>query len=226
MSVNITDAHVLIIDDEPFMRNFIKRLLVKVGISQISEASDGSDGLTKLGENPPDLVILDIMMEPMNGLQFLKSVRIGLSKAPHDLPVIVLTGSTDEAVASVAMALDCDGFVQKSVGSGHLEGRILRIYSEKAAVQPTSAYFDVRLPEVLSEIKPPKASVVVEDIALKAYEVPLIEVEAGAIIEHDVSTEEGHLLVAAGCALTQSQLDRLLDLSEIIELDSVWVRQV
>lgn len=103
---SITDAHVLIVDDEPFMRNFIKRLLDNIGISKVSEASDGADGLTKLGENPPDLAILDIMMEPMNGLQFLKSVRIGLSKAPHDLPIVILTGSTDGAVASVAMALD------------------------------------------------------------------------------------------------------------------------
>lgn len=115
--------------------------------------------------------------------------------------------------------------MQKSVGSIDLEGRIPRINSEKAAVQPTGAYFSIRLPEVLSEIKPPKASVMVEDIALKAHEVPLIEVEAGAVIEHDVATEEGHLPVAAGTILTQSQRDRLLDLSEIIELDTIWVRQ-
>ena len=81
---------VLVVDDEPFIRSFVVRLLGMIGIAQVAEAADGAEGLSKLPSFQPDLVVLDIMMEPMNGLQFLKTVRMGLGGAPYDQPVVCL----------------------------------------------------------------------------------------------------------------------------------------
>jgi CheY-like chemotaxis protein len=99
--MDLNEIHVLVIDDEEFMRGMVLRFLEMMGISKVTEATDG---LTKLMNIQLDLIVLDIMMKPMNGLKFLKTVRIGMSDAKRDVPVIVLTGSDKQLVLGTSMA--------------------------------------------------------------------------------------------------------------------------
>jgi len=215
---------VLVVDDEPFIRSFVVRLLGMIGIAQVAEAADGAEGLSKLPSFQPDLVVLDIMMEPMNGLQFLKTVRMGLGGAPYDQPVVVLTGATDAPIMGTAMALDCDAFLAKSAGPDAIKERIARALTEKAAVKPSDQYLAVPLPDVE---KPPPADGSPSSLPApgpRAVEMPINEVEPGAIVDRDVVTEEGSLLLAEGTVLSRSYLGRLSDLAEIIDLDRIWGR--
>ena len=220
---DFSQTHVLVIDDEKFIRKMVHRLLELIGVTKISEATDGADGLVKLVADPPDLIVLDIMMEPMNGLKFLKSVRIGLSGARRDLPVIVLTGSDEQAVFGTAMALDCNAFVRKDEGMDAIKDRMARVLAETPEIKESDSYQSILIPDITIIIPPADRPQETPAPTTKAYEVPIEEVEAGAVAARDVTTEDGCMLLAAGSVLNASYLNRLKDISEIIELPAIWV---
>ncbi|MBT3360236.1 MAG: response regulator [Rhodospirillales bacterium] len=222
-SIDFSETHVLVIDDEEFMRKMICRLLGMIGVTKISVATDGSDGLSKLMDDPPDLIVLDIMMEPMNGLKFLKSVRIGLSGAARDLPVIVLTGSNEQAVFGTAMALDCNAFVRKAESSDAIRDRMARVLTEPLEIDKTAVYHAVKIPDIT--INAPPADPPQEDTppSAEAYQVSIEDVPTGALVARNVTTVDGSMLLAAGSVLSGANLNRLKDLSEIVELSSIWV---
>lgn len=68
-------AKILIVDDAAFMRKVIRDALSKNGYTEIFEAVDGMDAVEKFDEIHPDLVLLDITMPNMDGLEALKTIR-------------------------------------------------------------------------------------------------------------------------------------------------------
>jgi two-component system KDP operon response regulator KdpE len=110
---------VLVIDDEPAIRK-----LLRVGLSahgyQIMEASSGKTALERLGEQPPDLIILDLGLPDMQGHELLRTMR-----ARNDsVPIVVLSSRDDEA--GKVQALDCgaDDYVTKPFGMDELLARM------------------------------------------------------------------------------------------------------
>jgi two-component system, chemotaxis family, chemotaxis protein CheY len=221
--IDFAKIQVLIVDDEKFIRGMTRRLLGVIGITSITEAADGAEGLSKLMDAPPDLVVLDIMMEPMNGLKFLKTVRIGLAGSRRDLPIIVLTGSNEQAVFGTAMALDCNAFMRKSDGPEVIKDRIVRVLGETVEVKESKAYQSVQVPDITITLPATSRPKEVAPASTTACKLPIEDIEAGVVVARDVVTEDGNTLLSAGSVLNASYLNRLRDISEIIELDFIWV---
>lgn len=81
-------AHVLVVDDEGDSRDFVSRFLVRMG-HHVSGATDGRDALRQLLSDAPDVIVLDVRMPELDGVELLEVLRSYLRF--HQLPVILLS---------------------------------------------------------------------------------------------------------------------------------------
>lgn len=119
--------NVLIVDDSPVMRSFIKRVLLASGLEtqEPFQAGNGREALEQLRGNPVDLVLCDINMPEMDGAEFLRQARE--DEALHVPPVIVV--STDARLDRVKQMLDLGalGYVTKPFAPEVLRSEIERV---------------------------------------------------------------------------------------------------
>src|SRR3954471_7818729 len=100
---------VLLVDDESNIRRMVSALLQSDGFDTV-EAADGNEAMTRLVEDSPDVVLLDLMMPPgPDGLATLEQVR---KRAPH-VPVVMMSGKANLADAVRAMKLGAFQFLEK-----------------------------------------------------------------------------------------------------------------
>lgn len=114
-----TTLRILVIDDEPPIRRFLRTSLSAQGYS-VLEAEDGESGLAMLSRNAVDVVVLDLGLPGVGGLDILKSLRASGS----NVPVIVLSSRTDEGGKVTALDLGADDYVTKPFGIEELLARI------------------------------------------------------------------------------------------------------
>ena len=115
------DARILVIDDEPMMTLFVKRILKKAGFENISGISDPNIALEKIAEVEPDLILLDIVMSGMSGLELLAIIRD--DERFRDVTVLMLSGA-DKKSKYRALNLGAVDFVNKPVDAEDLEIRV------------------------------------------------------------------------------------------------------
>jgi CheY-like chemotaxis protein len=92
-------ARILIVDDEPDVR-FMMRLILEGAGYQVTEARHGTAGLTSAKVRRPDLVITDVMMPTMDGLEFIERLRANPKTAA--IPILVVSGNSELATAANA----------------------------------------------------------------------------------------------------------------------------
>ena len=104
-------ANVLIVDDSSTMRKIISRSLRQAGlvVDEIYEAGDGIEGLSVLGEKSISLILSDINMPNMDGLEFIKQVRAGGNK----VPIVMITTEGGEDVLKEAMGNGASDSIKK-----------------------------------------------------------------------------------------------------------------
>lgn len=102
-------AKVLIVDDAAFMRMMVKDALVKGGYDDVEEAVDGADAVGKFKALHPDLVIMDITMPNMDGLEALKAIK---SEDPN-AQVIMCSAMGQESMVIEAIKSGAKDFIVK-----------------------------------------------------------------------------------------------------------------
>lgn len=129
-SIDYTKLRILVVDDEPYTRDLIQRMLRELGVRFITLKSNGKDALMELVRTRPDIVFCDVHMEPMNGRQFLQGVR-GIKVKGVDLtPVVFLTGDANIDTVAFAKAHNVNGYLVKPVSMKQLKDRIDVIVAE------------------------------------------------------------------------------------------------
>lgn len=104
-------AHkILVIDDDAVIRLVVKRSLNKMGYD-VEVAKNGEEGWEKISQEKPDLVITDIMMPKLGGLELLKLIRT--TPTTKALPVLCITGNEETETKQHAISLGATGWIQK-----------------------------------------------------------------------------------------------------------------
>ncbi|MBT3699988.1 MAG: response regulator [Alphaproteobacteria bacterium] len=122
--LDLSALNFLVIDDGQFMRLIIKQILRGLGATSYKEAEDGLEGLEILDNYPADIIILDIMMEPMNGIEFTRRFRASKGAANPKAPIIMLTAYSDGPALHQARDAGATEFINKPVSGGTLYSRI------------------------------------------------------------------------------------------------------
>ncbi|WP_371494357.1 response regulator transcription factor [Kitasatospora sp. NBC_00374] len=116
-------ARVLVVDDDPTVAEVVTGYLQRAGYL-VDRAADGHQALARAAEHRPDLVVLDLMLPGLDGLEVCRRLRAGETGA--DLPVVMLTAKGEEADRILGLELGADDYVTKPFSPREL---VLRIQS-------------------------------------------------------------------------------------------------
>lgn len=128
MVASLSAVDVLIVDDEAFVRKTLTQMLRLAGVRSITEAVNGRHAFSELLDVPekqlPNLILCDVEMELMDGLEFLKRLRDNENEAMASIPVIVTTAHTDAQTVKAAAQRQIDGYLVKPFTAAKLVSRI------------------------------------------------------------------------------------------------------
>lgn len=126
------NMHVLVVDDEKPLRDFVRRNLEVRGY-KVMTASNGLEALAVFKNENIQLVIMDIMMPHMDGLETMRRIR-----QESNVPIIILTAMGEEADKVRAFDLGADDYLTKPFGVGELLGRTKAVLRRSDWSEPTS----------------------------------------------------------------------------------------
>jgi len=114
-------ARILVVEDDQDIAQLVGRYLDKAGfITEI--VSSGRDALTTIGARPPDLVVLDLMLPQIDGLEICRAVRA--NRKVSAVPIIMLTARGEESDRIVGLELGADDYVAKPFSPNELVARV------------------------------------------------------------------------------------------------------
>ena len=123
---------VIIIDDHTLFREGLQRLLVRHEIDVISSVSNGEDGIKSIKKLEPDIVLLDLRMPNVNGIDVLKNIRVH----NKSLPVVMLTTSDDEKDLIEAFRNGASGYLLKDMEPDDLVVALRDVLKGETIVAP------------------------------------------------------------------------------------------
>jgi DNA-binding response OmpR family regulator len=136
---------VLVVDDEPTIAEIVSAYLQSAGY-ETRTAADGAGALRAVADHPPDLVVLDLMMPGIDGLEVMRRLRSADRAAP--LPIILLTARGEESDRVVGLRLGADDYVVKPFSPAELVARVdavLRRIEPAPAQEPPLVFGDLRI---------------------------------------------------------------------------------
>jgi two-component system alkaline phosphatase synthesis response regulator PhoP len=129
---------ILIIEDDPGIQLSLKDEFESEGFN-VKVADDGLTGLEKTRQNPPDVIILDLMLPYLNGYEICKKLR----QEGNDVPIIMLTVKDQEVDKVLGLELGADDYVTKPFSLRELLARVNALLRRSAESIPESSVFNI-----------------------------------------------------------------------------------
>jgi len=114
-------TRILIVEDDPDIAQLVARYLDKAGFTT-ERVTSGREALQTITERPPDLVVLDLMLPHMDGLEVCRLLRA--HDATSGIPVIMLTARAEESERIVGLELGADDYLAKPFSPNELVARV------------------------------------------------------------------------------------------------------
>jgi two-component system, OmpR family, response regulator len=128
-------ASILVVDDDPHLREVVGFALTQAGF-HVEQASNGREGLEQVRRSMPALIVLDVMMPEMDGLELCREVR-----RSHEIPIVFLSSRDDEVDRILGLEMGGDDYITKPFSPRELVARIkavLRRARATASPPPSS----------------------------------------------------------------------------------------
>jgi two-component system, OmpR family, alkaline phosphatase synthesis response regulator PhoP len=163
----VSFATVLIADDEPGIRDLVRLYLEKEGY-RVSAVADGAAALAQMRRDPPDLLILDLMMPEMDGWEVCRRVR-----AESSIPILMLTARDQDIDKIVGLEMGADDYLTKPFNPREMVARVRAILRRAGGGKPSSDAIR-RLGDVI--IDPAAREITIGDqaVTLRAKEFDLL----------------------------------------------------
>lgn len=121
----MSEIRTLIVDDSTVMRKIVERSLRQAGLDQlvVYEAGNGAEGLDMLKSKQVDLILSDINMPSMDGLEFLRQIQA--QKLAPGVPVVMITTESSEEHVKQAILAGARGYIRKPFTAEQVKERVL-----------------------------------------------------------------------------------------------------
>lgn len=166
----MASPRILVVDDEPNILEVLELYLRREGYA-VDVASDGQRALELASERPPDLLVLDLMLPVLDGIEVCRRLR-----AQSDVPIIMLTAKGAEADRLAGLELGADDYVVKPFSPREVVARVKavlrRASSSPAVVDPHAA--PLEFPELRVDARRRSVEVEGRPVALTAKEFDLL----------------------------------------------------
>lgn len=201
----------LLVEDEPITRELLSNLLIQAGFRNLTSAENGTVALEHMKQKQFDLILTDIEMPKINGLELLRRIRSEETRLPKESKVIIITGHDEVAILGTAIALDANGVIKKSTSVAALRERIHHLLqAPPESVKPSHHYQQINtdvLPDNNDRLSIYKGDV--ENLSID-------QLLAGMVLARPVLSASGHTLLAAGEPLSTARIQLLQDLTEFL----------
>ncbi|GAA5110471.1 chemotaxis response regulator CheY [Alloalcanivorax gelatiniphagus] len=119
---------ILVVDDFPTMRRIVRSLLKELGFTNVEEAEDGQEALTKLKGGGFDFVVSDWNMPNLDGLEMLKQIRA--DESMKSMPVLMVTAEAKKDNIVAAAQAGANGYIVKPFTAVTLEEKLNKIFEK------------------------------------------------------------------------------------------------
>ena len=124
-----TTKSVLIAEDHSAARKILTALMAKLGVTRVDSVANGREALSRVQEQPVDLLIVDWNMPEMDGLELLKAIRA--DKDTEQIKVLMVTAEDDKDHVLQAILAGADGYLVKPVTIERLEQKLEDIFKDE-----------------------------------------------------------------------------------------------
>ncbi len=243
-TVTFSNLRILLVDDESFVRRVTAKMLTSIGIDQIYEAENGREAIALLKEHTIDLLITDIQMPEMNGIELVKQIRLEKTPANRSLRIIVVTSFAYTEVLGSCLLLDVNGFLVKPISAASAMEKIQFALKEQLHLHPTEAYSQVKTDLAVLEAKSKEerkrqnAAIVIDTPVAKGPSsdslptrasspglmIAIGNLKPGMELLEDVYANTGVKLLPKGRVLTEVLVNRIRELRSVIDQREIRVR--
>jgi CheY-like chemotaxis protein len=133
-SIEVADfsgLHVLLVDDNKFIRVLIREILRGFGFLRVTEALSVDEALDRVRQSRPDIIICDWLMHPEDGMALLRRLRGSDNASVRRIPFIMLSGEVRDDYVAMAIGEGADSYVAKPFTPATLMTHLLRVIAKE-----------------------------------------------------------------------------------------------
>ena len=229
--MDLANIRVIVIDDSDFINDYLACVLGEIGLKKITIFSNVEEAVAALNSQSFDLVITDVVMEPVNGLELIKQIRTGDTGLDPFTAAIVMTSYAETDVLGSAILLDVNGFLTKPFSTEKVHEKVVHALTEAFQYRPAIAYRHIDVSFVVdieaSETRKSRDSRCAAGSGLKggAHRVKFNDLKEGMVLAESLRAVDGSLILPQGTELSRTNIFRLREIAlAVLSVSDVAVK--